>query len=217
MKDVLIYNGFPEEKIRVIPYFTDLPSIEKNETINRPPHILALGRITKEKGFDCLIRAYSAIQGRAHLTIVGDGPELTNLKQLAEKLRIASTVHFTGWLSHERLDELYRQCALVVVPSIWPEPFCIVGIEAMAYAKPVIAFDVGGISDWLKDGKTGYLIRLKDIEDLTSKIDFSLKNRQLSIEMGHAGRAAAEKYFTAEIHCESLLNLLQKAIDNHVV
>jgi glycosyltransferase involved in cell wall biosynthesis len=215
MKNVLIYNGFREEKIDIIPYFTPLPLPEMTASDSEIPRILALGRITREKGFDCLLQAYSAIQNHVLLTIVGDGPDLMNLKSLAEKLKLSSKVEFPGWLSHEALDRIYRQSALVVVPSIWPEPFGIVGIEAMAYRKPVVAFDVGGISQWLKDRQTGYLVQPGNIRDLTDKMNLILNNRKLAIEMGYQGRMSVEKYFSEKKHHESLLRLFQEAVKSH--
>lgn len=212
MKNILIYNGFPAKKINVIPLFTNLPSLEINPLINEPPQILALGRITKEKGFDYLLRAYSTIQDKALLTIVGDGSELLSLRLLARNLGISSRVTFTGWLNHEDLDTIYRQSYLAVVPSIWPEPFGIVGIEAMAYRKPVVAFDVGGISQWLRDRQTGYLARPGDIRDLTQKMKLILNNSKHATEMGQKGRMIVEKYFSERHHFKSLLRLFQETI-----
>jgi glycosyltransferase involved in cell wall biosynthesis len=90
-----------------------------------------------------------------------------------------------------------------------------VGIEAMAYQKPVVAFDVGGISEWLKDRKTGYLVQSGDIRDLAEKIDLILRNPTLAEAMGHQARIVAENIFAEHYHYESLLTLFQKAIDNH--
>ena len=129
MKDTLLSNGFDQEHLHVIPYFTDLPALEARLQDDQPPLVLGLGRITREKGFACLLQAYASLSTEARLVIVGDGPDLEGLKELANRLEVASQVTFTGWLPHDRLDGLFRRCALVAVPSLWPEPFGIVGIE----------------------------------------------------------------------------------------
>lgn len=209
MKDVLISNAFSRERVHVLPYFTALPSGDTNLQQGLEPSILALGRITKEKGFGYLLRAFSKLNRRARLSVVGDGPELKNLRRLSEDLGIASDVTFEGWLSHDGLDEFYRRCTLVVVPSLWPEPFGIVGIEAMAYRKPVVAFDVGGISEWIEDGRTGYLVPRGDIRALTEKITFLMDNPKIAQEMGETGRTSVDTRFTVSSHCESLVRLFQ--------
>lgn len=215
MKTVLIGNGFAEGRIAVIPYFTSLPVLETKRADDGPCRILAVGRITREKGFDYLLRAYAGIEHKALLTIVGDGPELPALKRLADVLGISSRVAFPGWLTREKLDTVYRQCFLAVVPSIWPEPFGIVGIEAMAYQKPVVAFDVGGIPQWLQDRETGLLAKPRDAQDLREKMDLLLENPSLAAEMGRRGRAVAENQFTCRNHCRSLLQLFREAVSHH--
>ena len=213
MKNVLIYNGFTEAKIHVIPYFTHLPNIETSSASTKQPSILALGRTTKEKGFDYLLRAFSVLQNKARLTIIGDGPELGNLKQFAEDLGLSSRITFPGWLSHDELDQVYRHCTMVVVPSIWPEPFGIVGIEAMAYQKPVIAFDVGGISDWLKNDEMGILVTPQDESKLAEMMITLLDNPTQAIRMGIKGREIVERNFTSDVHLNRLLDLFESAID----
>ena len=101
---------------------------------------------------------------------------------------------------------------MVVVPSTWPEPFGMVGIEAMAYGKPVIAFDVGGISEWLKDGETGFLVKLRDEVALAETLNLLLGDHSLAIRMGSKGREAVEKRFTPETHVDELLGRFQKEI-----
>ena len=101
---------------------------------------------------------------------------------------------------------------MVVVPSVWPEPFGIVGIEAMAYGKPVIAFDVGGISEWLEDGKTGFIIKLRDEAALAEKLNLLLQNPNLALRMGTQARESVEKRFVPDIHVERLLSIFNKAV-----
>lgn len=214
MKETLQYNGFSQDRLHVIPYFADLPALTAWPQADRPPLVLGLGRITQEKGFACLLRAFASLSKEARLIIVGNGPDLVALKDLTGHLGIESQVEFTGWLSHDQLDRIYRRCSFIVVPSLWPEPFGIVGIEAMAYGKPVLAFDVGGISEWLEDGKTGYLIPRGDIRALTDKIIFLVDNPEIAKKMGQAGRLSVDMRFTAALHCESLARLFQSVIRN---
>jgi len=212
MKKVLLYNGFGADSISVIPYFTYLPEPDVPRPSGQEQLILALGRLVPEKGMHHLIRAFSRIHPPFKLAVVGDGPALPSLKQLSQELGISTGLHFSGWLPHDKLEALYRQCRIVVVPSVWPEPFGIVGIEAMAYAKPVIAFDVGGVSEWLSDGRTGFLVRPKDEGDLLDKMVFLLEHSESCSAMGLEGRMEVEKRFTPDSHLDLLLSLFRKTI-----
>jgi glycosyltransferase involved in cell wall biosynthesis len=121
--------------------------------------LLFVGRLTDLKGADYLIRAVPAAQkklaSKITLTIAGDGPELVKLKQLARDLGVA--VAFAGWVSDREKVELMRRADLLVVPSVWPEPFGLVGVEAGCVGLPAAGFAVGGIPDWLIQGRTGEL------------------------------------------------------------
>ena len=210
---MLLYNGFNKKSTTVIPYFTYLPKSRNRIPSTNEPVILCLGRIVEAKGMHHLLRALKEIQEEAQLVIVGDGPAINELKFLSGKLGVSSRVYFSGWLSHDKLDSLYRQCSVVVVPSVWPEPFGIVGIEAMAYQKPVVAFEVGGISQWLENGKTGFLVPCGDERELAGRINLLLEKRELAGQMGRKARLSAEKHFMPEAHLKSLISVFKKAIN----
>lgn len=208
MKRLLIQNGFKPEKITVIPYFTSLPELPEKDKIT--PQILCVARLGPEKGVDYLLRAFSRISTPAELVIVGDGPALAELKEEAKALGISSRTTFVGWLDNEDISRFYHQCRLVVFTSILPEPFGIVGIEAMAHAKPVVAFDVGGVSEWLADNKTGYLVKRGDESGLADKIEHLLAQPEQAVKMGREGRREAQKRFTKQVHLGKLLDLIEQ-------
>ena len=214
MKAVLLYNGFNPQMIRIIPYFTYLPDFQTEVPPDDEPVILALGRIVYEKGMHHLVRAFANLNKPAKLIIAGDGPAMNDLKTLAERLGVSARVSFPGWLSHEKLHSYYRKSSLVVVPSLWPEPFGIVGIEAMAFGRPVVAFDVGGISDWLKDGVTGFLVSPGDERGLVERINLLLERPEMVEEMGRSARQMVEESLTPELHLERLTRLFQETIDS---
>jgi glycosyltransferase involved in cell wall biosynthesis len=211
MKSVLLDNGFNAQKIEVIPYFTDLASEPSPTAAPQEPVLLAIGRIVKEKGIHALLRVFSKLPSNTHLHIAGAGPDIGQLKAYAQKLGISSRVSFLGWLDHHQIGKALRRCFLVVVPSIWPEPFGIVGIEAMASAKPVVAFDVGGIRDWLRDGVNGFLVRRGDEDLLVKRLKTLVANPPAARKMGQAGREIVKSRFVAEVHLNHLLSLFQRA------
>ncbi|HSS20309.1 MAG TPA: glycosyltransferase family 4 protein [Pyrinomonadaceae bacterium] len=124
--------------------------------------LLFSGRMEFLKGahvfIDALPQVSAGLRGRINVTFAGDGRECANLQRRATGLRSKNIeVKFSGWLERPKIEELLKSADLLVVPSLWPEPFGLVGPEAGQYGVPVAAFDVGGIHDWLINGVNGYL------------------------------------------------------------
>ena len=213
MRQMLVNNGIHGSSIEVIPYYTSLPQLSENDTHREHiPSILFIGRLVREKGLDYLVQALKRVQGQWQCTIVGQGPELEPVKSLVKKLGIFERFSFPGWVPNESIGGYYQKARMVVVPSVWPEPFGIVGIEAMARARPVLAFDVGGISQWLENNKTGYLVKRKDIFGLAENISLLLREKDLAVRFGRQGRKNVEGCFTREIHMLKLLKVIQNVL-----
>jgi glycosyltransferase involved in cell wall biosynthesis len=175
--------------------------------------IISVGRVVREKGMDYLLQAFASLKQKAKIVIIGDGPSLNELKSLAQRLGILPNVSFPGWLPTHELKSYYRKCSMVVVPSTWPEPFGMVGIEAMSYGKPVLAFDVGGISEWLKHEETGFLVKPKDTVALAERMSFLLERPGLARSIGNKGREAVAVRFVPSAHVDQLLSVFHQAID----
>ena len=211
MKSVLVQNGFVAERVHVLPYFIDLPSepalAAQQEAV---PIVLYVGRVEWEKGVPYLIRAVSRLQPPFQLLIVGEGTLLGECRALADQLGIADKTEFTGWLSRPELVRLYGSARLLAFPSIWPEPFGLTGPEAMACGTPVVAFAVGGVVDWLEDGKNGFLVHPQDVEQLTHKIDILLRDPELASTMGEYGHHRVLEKYSIDCHLEGLMKILEK-------
>ena len=127
--------------------------------------LLFAGRMEDLKGGAVLIDALPAVAAvagakRVHLTLAGDGAERAAWQAKAQTvlgLCRNVTVNFTGWLDHRAVGDLLRTTDLLVVPSLWPEPFGSIGPSAGQHGVPAAAFASGGISQWLEDGVTGHL------------------------------------------------------------
>jgi glycosyltransferase involved in cell wall biosynthesis len=155
------------------------------------------GRLEKFKGVDYLICAMPRIVHAfpdAHLFIAGDGTAKDDLVRLVKRLDLGKNITFLGHLSRKDLELLYRQAAMVIMPSIWPEAFGKIGIEAMSVGRPIIASNVGGISDWLVDGETGFLVPPKDSDAICRAVIRLLSDRGTLISMGRASRKRAEEF-----------------------
>jgi glycogen(starch) synthase len=160
-------------------------------------YILIVGRLVEQKGVEYLLRAFSYVRQKfdVRLKIVGDGEYKEWLERLSVNLALGANVEFLPWVHHEKLAELYQRALLVVIPSVF-EPFGMVSLEAMACKRAVVASQLGGLSDIVEDGKTGFLVQPKDHLGLAQWIMTLLANSELRNRMGEAGykRVSTEGY-----------------------
>ena len=208
-----VANGFPRERAYCLPCPTPVPVKQASTRAPREPLILFVGRVTPQKGLEYLIRASLKVTAPFTLIVAGDGYQLAASRRLAARLRVADRISFLGALDREAVHELYRRAAVLVVPSVWPEPYGMVGPEAMSYGVPVIGSRVGGIPDWLADGETGILVDPRDVTELARSIDAILRDPALAQRLGARGREVAEERFTFDRHITELLQVFRKAIE----
>jgi len=209
------------EKLRLIHYPVTDAGLESEPFAPKPPgdSLLFVGRLTNLKGADYLIRAIP--QAAQHLgrtlglTVIGDGPERSQLEQLAKRLNVQS--RFLGWLNgDDKLNEM-RESSLLVVPSRWPEPFGLVGIEAGCLSVPAAGFALGGIPDWLVPGLTGELA-LGDpptVEGLTGAIVAALKDPEHYARL-QRGAWESSRQFTMKRHLTQLEDTMNEALHRKV-
>jgi glycosyltransferase involved in cell wall biosynthesis len=159
MKREYVRNGVSAERVHVAPLFAR-EQFRSPAPAPSTPSLACCGRMTTLKGGDVLIEAIAAAsreRGTAiPLVMIGDGPQRDAWQALACSLGVAA--RFTGWLTGDALWRELRNATLLAVPSTWPEPFGLVGLEAGAHGVPAIAFDVGGVREWLRPGENGYLV-----------------------------------------------------------
>jgi glycosyltransferase involved in cell wall biosynthesis len=202
-------SGYPPAQVRTLPCFTVLPQAIPPPPVH-PGTMLFCGRLSPEKGLDLLLRAAARLDRPWRLLVAGDGMERGPAEHLARRLGVADRVEFRGWTDRAALSALYANAAVVAVPSRWPEPFGIVGLEAMSHGRPVVAFAVGGIPEWLDDGVNGFLIRPYDIEELADRLQELLDAPERARTMGERGRARVEHDFTAARHVDRLLAIYEE-------
>jgi glycosyltransferase involved in cell wall biosynthesis len=154
-------HGVAPERIHIstLPNPSESAQFQPSARTGAGGHLLFLGRLTKLKGAGHLLQAIPLAEKKLGrplaATIAGDGPARPNLEAFAR--RNALTAEFPGWVGARQKANLIQQADLLVVPSVWPEPFGLVGIEAGAHGLPAVGFDVGGIPDWLVPGYSGEL------------------------------------------------------------
>ena len=209
MRAQLVKNGLPQSRIDVV---HPIPR-SLGRAVPAPPsltdEILYVGQIVRGKGVDLLLRALAELRRPWRATLVGDGNHLDACRELAAELGISSRVRFTGWVDHDRLASFYASARFAVVPSRWPEPFGMVGPEAMARGRPVVGFAAGGIPDWLDDGVTGLLVPPGDVPGLTAAMDRLLGDSALTAAMGRAAAERVDRELTHRGYIDALKRSLE--------
>ena len=212
MRGQLQKNDYPADRIDVIhPVPKDLDSVRALPFASAP-EILYVGQVIRGKGVDLLLRALGRVRHPWQATIVGVGTHLDYCRKLADELGLAERVRFAGWVAHRELEAYYARALFTVVPSRWPEPFGMVGLEAMSRGRPVVGFAAGGIPDWLADGVAGLLVPAGDIEGFARVMDRLLADHELANSLGRgAASLAAEKFSHAGYLGELMMSLERAA------
>ena len=189
------------------------PPQDQTPVTREPDLLLFAGQLVRGKGLDTLLTALSKMKAPARLLVLGAGRQETELRALARKLDLDGRVEFAGSASRDALDIQYRRALCLVVPSRSPETFGLVGPEAMRFATPVVATDVGGVGEWLKDGVTGLAVQPNDPGALAAALDRMLTDRTLAARLGENAQASYEKRFRPEHHVSRLLETFQKVME----
>jgi len=192
----LARTAVPDDPRRflVIKIGADLP-LRKVRSDNYGNYALFIGRMVREKGIDVLIRSLALLPSEydeLHVIIAGDGPERSHLETLAKELGVDSRLKFLGMVDRPMVHRLLERCRFLVVPSR-SEGFAIVNVEALSHSKPVIACEVGGIPEIVKDGETGLLVKTDDPEALAKALMALWSDPEMGRRMGERGRAFVEK------------------------
>ncbi len=222
VRDVLVVNGFDPNKITVLPNFTRFrfkPADVVEENI-----VLYVGRLTPEKGLLELIDSLHYLkrsQQPAKLLVVGKDGVLGQSDFQDQVMRRAADsgieIEVLGWLVGDRLRQAYARAKVVAFSSMWPEPFGLVGIEAMTQGKPVVAFDCGGVRQWLEHGRTGFAVPHGNIPAFAERLGRLLADDVLRAEMGAKARAVAEERFSPESYMKRLLEVYTEVLDESAV
>jgi glycosyltransferase involved in cell wall biosynthesis len=209
MRDELMMNGFASAQVEILP-----PVVRRTLRDPKPmgddPHIVFVGQLIRGKGVDLLIDALARIKAPWRATIVGEGNARPGLEAQAQAAGLGDRVTFKGWVANTAIDEYYASARVLAVPARWPEPFGMIGLEAMHHARPIVAFGTGGIPDWLEDGQNGFLVNERDCNGFALALTRLLADRELAEKMGLEGWRRVRDRFSFETYLDKLLELLRK-------
>ncbi len=204
-----IAAGAPEACVVVVPHAVDALPINPLRPSACSPIIVYAGLLSEEKGAPLLLDAFGRLATPdAELVYVGDGPARVAMEQRAQ----GSRVRFLGHVDAAAVAMSMSNARVLAHPSLIPEGFGLVGIEAMQLGRPVVGFGLGGSADWLIVGKTGLVAARRDAASLAAALDNVLTDGILADRLGAAGRLLASEMYSAELVADELMTAMQSAM-----
>lgn len=203
-------NIFTPSKVSYLPLFVQG---NPSDVIRKPEEntLLFVGRLSKEKGVDVLLKAVQIAQKdipSLRLLIIGDGPEKRSLLHLTEKLQLGNRVKFLNQLSHNEIGSYYQKAVASIIPSSWIENCPMVALEAINAGCPIIASKSGGLIDLVQEGTTGYLFDRNNAEMLAKKICMLVCDKQIQKRFSNNQKHVA-KTLNQEMHLKELEQIYQ--------
>jgi len=221
----LVKEGISVHKLYVAKVGVDLdffrPDIDPSKIIRKydlkdRKVILTVGRLVERKGHDMVIKSLPSVLTKipnAVYLIVGEGPELRNLKNLVEQLDLRENVIFAGYVPNGDLPRYYNACDLFIMASREVngdvEGFGIVYLEANACGKPVVAGRSGGTRSAVRHGVNGFLVDPLNTEEISEKITLLLTKKKLAQDMGGRGRTLVEERFGYPMVAKNILKIIE--------
>jgi colanic acid/amylovoran biosynthesis glycosyltransferase len=225
MKLRLIQLGCPQDKIKI--HHLGIDTRKFNITYNRQltngkVRLITVGRLVEKKGIEYGIRAFSHLANQypdLEYYIIGDGPMRQEIEQLIYELDLFMRVHMLGSKNQDDIIKLLMQSDIFIAPSITAKSGDMEGtptvlMEAQALALPVLSTLHSGIPEVVLDGQSGYLVPEKDVEALTRKIEYMVKNPELRRKMGLVGRKQIDDQFNIYKLTNQLVEIYRDVCSN---
>lgn len=216
LKDLLCAHDIAGSRIAVIPHFVtdgDGEAIHTPAAAPTPGRLLFAGRLVTEKGIHCLLDALTHLHDLPwSLHIAGEGPERARVQTTIEERGWGHRVQCLGALDARSLTQQYQECAVVAMPSLIPESFGLVGLEAMRQRRPVVGFASGGMTEWLRHGISGLIADWGSAQSLAHALRQMLTQPHQAAQLGAQGYALSLDAFSAQRHLQGMQALLHSMV-----
>lgn len=198
MEKLALKHGFSAALLTRIPNFTNLgpPRLPGSRPVK--PSIVYMGRLTAEKGVSVLIDALKRIERYDwNAILVGEGPLSTALADKTSQYGLRGRVTIVSDVDPNERSAILARSYMLVLPSLIPESFGLSGLEASAHGLPVVSFGLGGVTEWLREGRTGLIARPAEAEALATQMIRLLEAPEFASRLGIAGQQLIRRQFTA--------------------
>ncbi|MEP7165226.1 MAG: glycosyltransferase family 4 protein [Ferruginibacter sp.] len=206
-------HGFPQQKLVHIPSFFNFEFITRQLEITYEPFALYIGRIESGKGILSLVKAFE--NTGFNLKIIGfssTGFEEELKDYLKDKNH---NIEFLGKKGFDEIQVYLSKCAFTVAPSEWYDNLPNTILESFAFKKAVIATNIGSLKELVIDNETGLLFKIKDVEDLRSKIAYLFGNEAICRDMGENSFKLLNEDYSAGQHYRKLNELFKNVVENY--
>ena len=206
-------HGFPQQSLVHIPSFFNFEFISTKSAITYEPFALYIGRIEPEKGLLTLVKSFENTSFQ--LKIIGFSSTGFD-EELKDYLKDKNHhVEFLGKMGFDAIQIYLSKCSFTLVPSEWYDNFPNTLLESFAFKKCAIATNTGSLKELVIDNETGLLFKIKDVEDLRSKIAYLFGNETMCRNLGENAFNMLNKEYSAGEHYKKLSNLFNKVVENY--
>lgn len=211
MQQGLTENGYDTRRVDLVPLFAEPPPREGNL---EPGLLLLPSRLAPGKGVDLALDAVAQLQELPgwRLVIAGDGHQRGELTRQTERLGLQDRVTFLGEVTPAALSDWYERAQIILFPVLRREPFGLVGVEALAHGRPIVAFPGGAVDEWLLPGKTGLGVAERSPKAFAAAVRELLVDSARCQRLGAAARAHYQR-FHPRAYIERLVASFQRTID----
>lgn len=203
--------GFAEAQLAVNPYFCSLEPQAEPRKMPPAPTITFLGRGTRTKGWEDFVVALGLLPGVLGLVVGSFDSTAKRLWRFADRHHCADRLELRPWADREAIGRLFAETTVFVFPSRWPETLGIVGLEAMACGVPVVASDVGGVRQWLRNGENGFLVPPRSPAAIADRVRELIEDPRMNYRFGCAGLDTIRERFLPHHHYAQLLDVYEAA------
>lgn len=212
-KNMLIANiGIIDNHITTINNFLDKNELDTQPNYSNNKYFLYVGRLSPEKGINYLLDTICILPREINFHIVGNGPDEKLVKKYIERKNLTN-VKFLGFMNKNEIKEEYQNCIATILPCNWFENFPTTTIESFINGKPVIASNIGGISEQVVHNKTGLLFEPTNVKQLKECILKYWNNSDLVVEHGKNAYIKATKFYTEDRYYNKLIDVYNKVVE----
>ncbi|MBO9129633.1 glycosyltransferase family 4 protein [Bacillus sp. 165] len=188
-------NGIDDKFFEQVTGSTD---IRTKYQLENQKLVFSIGRIVNEKGFQTIVDAAPSVIAKCRnvfFIIAGKGPMLEYYRRLVNDRGLSKTIKFLGHITEEEQRAFLQQSDIVLVPSLY-EPFGIVALEGMLAKKPTIVSDVGGLSEIISHGRTGYKMEPGNSHSLVQQITAVLDEKKEAEKIAQEGQRYVLEHYS---------------------
>jgi len=207
-RNKFVESGMPKERIFVKPNFVDPDPGPCDEKEN---YVAFVGRLSPEKRVSTLLNAWELCQSRFPLRIIGGGPQLGELKEVAREKKLDG-VEFMGQMPRNQAVSTIRKARFLIFSSEWYENFPVTIVEAFASATPVVCSRLGAMQEIVSDGRTGLHFEPGNAQDLAQKMDWAWGHASEMTAMGQAARTEYEARYACDRNYLQLIDIYNRVL-----